>query len=136
MKICMSGAMAHMDGDWTLSGVTESSIKSLSVALQQIEALGSSKLPIDCRYVSAIDTTGKQLLDVWMQCARFRGVEPELVNPPKNLKHCFQSLGLSYRCTETCQNAAKQNYQLSKLGKRGFTNEIGRNKGNGQNASN
>ena len=85
MKIRMFGSIAHMDGNWTLTGVTQSSIKSLSVALQQIEHCDDKTLRIDCRHVSAIDTTGKQLLDVWMQCARFRGAEPVLVNPPRNL---------------------------------------------------
>lgn len=136
MKIRMSGAMAHMDGNWTLTGVTQSSIKSLSVALQLIEPGDLKTLRIDCRNVSAIDTTGKQLLDVWMQCARFRGAETELVNPPRDLKQSFLSLGLSYRYTDTCQIAARQKYPSSNHRKRRFTNEIRRNKGNCQTASN
>jgi len=99
MNIRMSGAIAHLDGNWSLSGVTQIGLKSLSLALQQIIPGKARTLQIDCRYLSTIDIIGKQLLDVWMRCARFRGVEPELVNPPNNLKQCFQSLGLNFRCT-------------------------------------
>jgi ABC-type transporter Mla MlaB component len=79
MRINMSDAIVHLEGDWTLAGITLSAIESLSVALQQFEHGVAKRLQIDCRDVIAIDITGQQLLDVWMQCARLRGVEPELI---------------------------------------------------------
>ncbi len=136
MKIHMSGSMAHMDGNWTLTGVTQSSIKSLSVALQQIEHCDDKTLRIDCRHVTAIDTTGKQLLDVWMQCARFRGADPVLVNPPVKLKRSFQGLGLTYSYTDSSQNSAGHKYPSSNHRKRRFKSEVRRYKGNCQTASN
>lgn len=135
MNIRMSGGKAHMEGDWTLAGVTQGNIKSLSVALQQIEPGDSRKLIIDCRHVSAIDTTGKQLLDVWMECARLRGAEPELVDPSRKLRESFQHLGLGYRYTDTYQQATGQKYPSSNHRKRRLTNEIRRNKENCQAAS-
>lgn len=97
MEIHMSGDMAQMAGDWTLAGVTQENINSLSAALQQIECCSAKKLRVDCRKISAIDDNGQQLLAVWLQCARFRGAEPELVNPPYKLKHLFQETKPDYR---------------------------------------
>lgn len=99
MKIHMSGCIASLKGDWTVASVSQSSIDSLAVALQQIEPCSAEGLHIDCRDVSAIDFYGQQILNVWMQCASLRGVESELVNPPNNLHQTFQKLGLLYRDT-------------------------------------
>jgi ABC-type transporter Mla MlaB component len=97
MKIHMSGNIASLEGDWTLAGVTQSTIDSLSVALQQIEPSDAKSLHIDCRDVNSIDTNGLHLLYGWVQCARFRGVEPELIISPNMLQQSFQSLGLRCR---------------------------------------
>lgn len=97
MKINMTGSMAHLEGDWTLAGVTQSTIDSLAVALQQIEPSGAKELHIDCRNVRAIDTNGLHLLSGWLQCARFRGVESELIISNNKLQQSFLSLGLPYR---------------------------------------
>ena len=91
MKISISGTEVHLEGDWTLAGVTQSAMDSLAVALQQLEAVGSRRLDVDCRQVNAIDTNGQQILYVWLQCSRLRGVEPELVNFPKNLQKIFKA---------------------------------------------
>lgn len=96
MEIHISGNTVHMTGDWTLTGVTQGNINSLSAALQQIECCSAKKLRIDCRKISAIDDNGQQLLAVWLQCAKFRGAEPELVNPPNKLKHFFQETKPDY----------------------------------------
>lgn len=86
MKIHMSGATAFLEGNWTLSEVTKNNIDSLAVALEQIETGCAGTLQVDCRHVSAIDATGRQILEEWMRCARLRGVEPELLNLPINLR--------------------------------------------------
>ena len=90
MKIQMSGAMAHLEGDWTIAGVEQTDIHSLALTLQQIESGGARSLEVDCRQISAIDATGLQLRYVWMQCARLRGFEPELVNVPDNLRQSVE----------------------------------------------
>ena len=94
MKIHMSGSMASLEGDWTVAGVTQNNLDTLSVALELIEPSDGRSLNIDCQQVCAIDTTGKQILNIWLKCARLRGVEPELVNPPNKLRRSFQRLGL------------------------------------------
>jgi anti-anti-sigma regulatory factor len=96
MTISMEGAVAHLKGDLTHSGVTRNIINSLAVSLQQIETRGKKNLRIDCGRIRFADMCGLQLLYVWMQCARFRGVEPELVNLPDTLQQTLQTMGLGH----------------------------------------
>src|ERR1039457_2508997 len=116
MNIYLSGSMAHLEGDWTHAGVTESSIELLTDALQQIEPGVAKGFQIDCRNVRAIDITGLQLLYVWMQCVKLRGVEPDLVNPSNNLQQAFRSVGQSYHVRSL--NFAGRNHATTKYGKR------------------
>lgn len=91
MKINISGTEANLEGDWTVAGVTQSTLESLAVALEQLEVRSVRRLQVDCRQVSAIDATGQQILSVWLHCSRLRGTEPKLVNCPDNLHKMFQS---------------------------------------------
>jgi len=91
MTIRMAGAEAHLEGDWTLSGAALH-IDSLALCLQQIESGGEKNLRIDCRQISKADASGLQLLRVWLECARMRGVEPTLVNVPERLQHAMKGL--------------------------------------------
>ena len=99
MKIHMTGSVASLEGAWTLAGVTQSAIDSLAIALQQIIPGSTKMLHIDCRNISVIDTNGLQLLNGWVQCAKFRGVEPQLILLRNELQQTFQSLRLPYRYT-------------------------------------
>lgn len=90
MMICMTGTEARLEGDWTLTGVTRN-IDALAHSLQYLEP-DRKKLRIDCRRMKGADISGLQLLKVWLQCVRFRGVEPVLVNVPEKLKHTMQAL--------------------------------------------
>jgi len=91
MTIRMAGAEARLEGDWTLTGVTRN-LDSLALSLQQLESGSDKKLRIDCGQMKEADISGLQLLNVWMQCVRFRGVEPTLVNVPERLRHAMQVL--------------------------------------------
>jgi len=93
MTIITEGTVAHLHGDLTHSGVTNNIINSLSVSLQKIVSGGDKNIRIDCEKVRTADISGLQLLYVWMQTARFRGVEPELVNLSLNLKQTLQNMG-------------------------------------------
>lgn len=108
MKVYMSGSVANLVGDWSISEVTQNNLDTLSAALRQINPTCAKKLLIDCRQVNAIDITGQQILNVWMQCVRLRGVEPELVIPSNNLRQVFQSFGL--RCRYTSRNSERHTY--------------------------
>lgn len=104
MSIRMVGMEAHLEGDWTLTGAALN-IDSLTRSLQQIESGKEMNLRIDCREVSKADASGLQLLHVWMECARMRGVEPTLVNVPERLRHTMQSL-IGHCFIVTCPDAA------------------------------
>jgi ABC-type transporter Mla MlaB component len=103
MNIHSKGTVAHLYGDLTHSGVTDNIISSLAVSLQKIESRGEKNIRIDCGKIRSADINGLQLLYVWMHCARFRGVEPELFNLPDclqqtmrklGIRHCFDGIGL------------------------------------------
>jgi anti-anti-sigma regulatory factor len=85
--------VAHLQGDLTHSGVTHNIINSLAVRLQEIVSGGDTRIRIDCKGIRTADISGLQLLYIWMQSARFRGVEPELVNMSDNLLQSFEKMG-------------------------------------------
>lgn len=96
MKIITKGTVAHLQGDLTHSGVTRNIINSLAVSLQKIISVGEKSIRIDCGRIRSADISGLQLLYVWMHCARFRGVEPELVNLPDTLQKTMHRMGLEH----------------------------------------
>jgi ABC-type transporter Mla MlaB component len=101
MEVFTKGTVAHLQGDLTHSGVSHTIIKSLAASLQQIVAGGLKTLHIDCGRIRSADTSGLQLLYVWMQCARFRGVQPELINLPDCLQQTLRGMGLGDCFSET-----------------------------------
>ena len=96
MAIYSEDTVAHLQGDLDHSGVTHSIVNSLAVSLQQIVSGSEKNIRIDCGKVRTADSNGLQLLYVWMQCARFRGVEPELVNLSDSLQHTMQTMGIGH----------------------------------------
>src|SRR5450631_1196296 len=96
MTISTEGMVAYLQGDLTHSGVTHNIINSLAVSLQKIVSGGDKNIRIDCESICTADIKGLQLLYVWMQSARFRGVEPELVNLSVNLRQSMQKMGFEH----------------------------------------
>ena len=95
MTRCMEDRVVHLQGDLTHSGVTHGSIDSLAVSLRHMGSEGEKNLRIDCGRIRATDVSGLQLLYVWMQCARFQGMEPQLVNLPESMQQAMQNMGAS-----------------------------------------
>ena len=89
MKISVSGTTAHLQGEWTLHGLTKVTIDSLSGAIRQTISEGAQTILIDCRQVTAIDSIGLMILDGLMHVPRLRGVRAELVSLPSNLRSIF-----------------------------------------------
>ena len=109
MKICTEGTVAHMQGDLTHSGVTNNIINLLAGSLQKTESGGDKNIRIDCERIRTADISGLQLLYVWMQSARIRGVESELINLSHSLRqsmlrmgfeHCFTGISVQPEPTE------------------------------------
>lgn len=94
-----SHGVAYLHGNLTHIGVTNNIVKSLAVSLQKIESSGEKNIRIDCGKVRSADISGLELLYVWMQCARFRGVEPELTNLSGTLQKCMLTLGIGHSFT-------------------------------------
>lgn len=100
MEIYLNGSIGHLHGDLTHSGVTSSCIDSMTVSLQQITSRGEKNVLIDCGCIRRADISGLRLLYVWMQCARFSGVELELVNLSDGLQQVMGSFGVGHGFTD------------------------------------
>ena len=98
MKMYISGVVAHLKEDWTFAEVASSNIDSLAASLEQIGSGSEKNLRIDFEQMNEFDASGLQLLYIWLQCFRIRGVEPELINIPENMQKTFQIKGLPICC--------------------------------------
>lgn len=96
MNISMNGKVGHLQGDLTHSGMTHGCIDSLTRFLQQMASEGEKCIRIDCGRIRRADVGGLRLLYVWMQCARLRGVELELVNLSDCLRQVMRNFGLGH----------------------------------------
>ncbi len=105
MTFCMKNNVAYLTGDWRLASLTKDNINSLASLLKQLDREDIKSLQLDCEFISTIDAPGLQLIKVWMQCMRIRGTEPELINPPKNMKQHFKSAGISYKSSSNSHKA-------------------------------
>lgn len=85
MKILMGTNMIHLEGDWTLAGMTFSNVDSVTDSLQQARLEGAKKLLIDCKNISRFDVVGIQFLQIWLKLFKCRGVQTEIVNLSGNL---------------------------------------------------
>lgn len=94
MTVRIAGTMAHLEGDWTLTGVADN-IESLILSLNQMESGGEKSLLINCGQIEETDTGGLQLLNVWVECARLRGIELKLVNMTESMQRAIHELGFS-----------------------------------------
>ena len=89
MSMFLEGSEAHLVGDWTLSG-TVSNIAVLSLSLQQLNSEKEKQLRINCGRIGKVDNSGLQLLLVWMECARIRGVVPRLTHVNEDMKQIMR----------------------------------------------
>ena len=95
MAIRMTGNVAHLEGDWTMTGVADN-IDSMVHSLNQIESEGKSHFWINCGKIEDADTSGLQLLNVWVECAKLRGIEAKLVNVTDNMLRTINEFGFSH----------------------------------------
>jgi ABC-type transporter Mla MlaB component len=82
----------NLSGHWNLSGLVHQ-IESLS-DVHQLEPHPGRLYRIDCSEIRSVDMSGLQLLFVWIQCIRMRGVKPELINLPDGMQQTIKTLGL------------------------------------------
>lgn len=101
MAIRMEGNDVFLVGDWSISGII-GHIDRLSDILQQFNNLGNKDLRVDCGQINSIDFNGLQILKVWLQCARFRGLEPKMVNLPEGMQRIMLVTGFATSDTGIC----------------------------------
>jgi ABC-type transporter Mla MlaB component len=100
MQIFMEGSNGQLQGNLTEAGVTGTCIDRLSDSLQQIDLDGAKHISIDCGKVEGVDAGGLRLLYTWIQCAKFSGIELELVNLSDCLRQVMQKFGLRHCCQD------------------------------------
>ncbi len=89
----------HLTGDWTISGVV-GQLDSLQSSLQKLESGRKKNIHIDCGKIEAIDMSGLQLLHVWLELVKMRGMEAQLLNLPDHMHHNIHRLGLGQCFTD------------------------------------
>ena len=100
MAVRMVGTVAHLEDDWTITGVSDN-IGSLVLFLNQMESEGRKSFQINCEQIEETDTSGLQLLNVWVECARLRGIELKLVNVTDGMQRAIHEFGFSQCFSET-----------------------------------
>jgi anti-anti-sigma regulatory factor len=95
----------NLAGDWTISGVV-GQLDSLSSSLDKLESAKKKRVHIDCGKIDAIDMSGLQLLHVWLELVKMRGMEADLVNLPADMQQNIRHLGLGQCFTDNYSNAA------------------------------
>lgn len=100
MSVRVIGTVAHLEGDWTMTGVADN-IVSLVLSLNQMESEGKKSFLINCGQIEEADTSGLQLLNAWVECARLRGIEPKLVNVTDGMLRSINELGFSHLFSDT-----------------------------------
>lgn len=100
MTVRMAGKVAHLEGDWSMAGVADN-IESLVQSLHQVESEGRKSFFINCGQIEEADSSVLQLLNVWVESARLRGIEPKLVNVSDGLLRAINELGFSQLFSDT-----------------------------------
>lgn len=95
MTIRMAGVVAYLEGDWTMTSAADN-IDSVMHFLNQIAAEGKSSFLINCGHIEETDTSGLQILNVWVECARLRGIEPKLVDVTDGMLRAINEFGFSH----------------------------------------
>lgn len=93
MNTHLSESTARSEVNFTLPEMKFNTIDSMAVSLDQLGSGTEEGLRIDCGQISEVDANGLQLLYILLQCLRFRGFEPELVNLSDSVQRTFQKLG-------------------------------------------
>lgn len=89
----------HLSGDWTISGVV-GQVDLLSQSLKMLTSTNKKRIHIDCGNIDSIDMSGLQLLHVWMELVKMRGVETQLLNLPADMQQAIENLGLVQSFTD------------------------------------
>lgn len=95
----------QLSGDWTITGVV-TQIDVLADSLEMLSSNQTGRLQVDCGRIHNIDMSGLQLLHVWIECAKMRGIRAQLINLPERMQQTIQRLGLNQSFTDNYLDVA------------------------------
>lgn len=95
----------QLTGDWTIAGVV-TQVDTLTDSLQKLASEQHTDLHVDCASINSIDMSGLQLLHVWLQCAKMRGIKTRLINLPEDMQKAIHNLGLHQAFSDSYPDAA------------------------------
>lgn len=95
----------QLTGDWTIAGVV-TQVDALSESLQKLSSEQHKQLHVDCACINNIDMSGLQLLHVWLQCAKMRGIRTRLINLPDDMQRAIRNLGLHQAFSDSYPDSA------------------------------
>lgn len=104
MAIRVQGTDLVLSGEWSIPGIM-GHIDSMSNVLQEMNNQGMKSLRVDCGEIRRIDSEGLQLLKVWLQCAKIRGMQPALINLSEELQRLMLVTGFEPEYTGLPCNA-------------------------------
>ncbi len=104
MPVRIAGRVVHLEGDWTMSGVADN-IDSMVQTLNQMESDGKNNFLINCSQIEETDTSGLQLLNAWVECAKMRGIEPKLVYVTDGMLRAINEYGFSHLFSDIYSDA-------------------------------
>ena len=90
----------YLSGDWTILGVADQ-MDLLRLSLQKLDPTKKKRIHVDCRKIEAIDMSGLQLIHVWLELVKRRGMEAQLHNLPDHMHHNFHLLRLGQCLTDS-----------------------------------
>ena len=95
MKTEHAGVATNLSGDWTMNGISHQ-VQSLMAISSGVGGgvAQTGKLVVDCSGIKEIDISGLQLLYVWLQCLKIKGLRAELVNFSDGMRSTVQKVGL------------------------------------------
>lgn len=95
MRSDQAGVAANLSGDWTMNSVSHQIESLLTISSDVGELVPKNKtLVVDCSGINKIDMSGLQLLYVWVQCLKIKGLQAELVNLSDGMRSTVQQVGL------------------------------------------
>lgn len=105
MRTQTADSRHQLSGDWTISGVVNQ-VDSLSKSLEKLASASKKRIHIDCGRIDSIDMSGLQLLHVWMELVKMRGIETELLNMPDGMQQTIKRLGFGHSFTDNYPGTA------------------------------
>ncbi|MDD5286184.1 MAG: STAS domain-containing protein [Desulfuromonadaceae bacterium] len=92
MTVTKSSATSYLNGNWTIAGIVQQVPRLPELKLNDNRT--DSTIAIDCSGIEEIDMNGFELLHVWLNCIKLRGLRAELVNMSDSMRDAQKRMGI------------------------------------------